>query len=264
MYSLQSETPRGWLIGIYRRIPRLLVPWAVWSLVYMMANAYMNRSIDEFFGFRTLLYGGEVHLWFLPFIFILIACMDAFGRALRFFGIESLMAQMLSGLLTLLAAYGVMGLAPIVVPYPQWAFGMISVALGWVMLYTFFRGAEHSVSALSRLLVGLVVACGGGMTLGSTLSDMLAQLLGCGMVLVVMLIPCPPSIISSLGRKYSLYVYLAHGIAALVWYKAFGIQGDLSVLLIFVAALLTGGLLSWVTRQSKRRMISRVRTAIGL
>lgn len=60
---------------VKRRASRLLLPWFFWSIVYILARAFKTIYIDkeslDLFSSNTLLIGGSLHLWFLPFSFLL-------------------------------------------------------------------------------------------------------------------------------------------------------------------------------------------------
>lgn len=60
---------------LFRRSGRLLIPWIFWVIIYGIKNTLHNKSfflpVGQFI--NAVLMGSAVHLWFLPFIFIMSA-----------------------------------------------------------------------------------------------------------------------------------------------------------------------------------------------
>lgn len=59
---------------IKKSFHRLFVPWLLWSLIFAVGN-YINRGCFfcvKNFDFLTAVRGPQVHLWYLPFIFIVL------------------------------------------------------------------------------------------------------------------------------------------------------------------------------------------------
>lgn len=58
------------------RFRRLILPWAFWSLLYLLFRLVKSYTGDEQIGggvywyVATLIGGGSTHLWFLPFLFV--------------------------------------------------------------------------------------------------------------------------------------------------------------------------------------------------
>lgn len=65
--------------GIAKKVPRVIVPYAIWALIYFLANnvvldVIIKHSTFEFPGLKSWLLGGTAcHLWFLPCLFIAFA-----------------------------------------------------------------------------------------------------------------------------------------------------------------------------------------------
>lgn len=72
-----SSLNRG-LNGILLRARRLLLPWVFWFLIYSAWNWAAGRALIGFDGgvVAGLLTGPSVHLWFLPFVFLILIFLD--------------------------------------------------------------------------------------------------------------------------------------------------------------------------------------------
>ena len=76
--TAQSAKRRSvWQI-LSRRASRLLVPWAVWMVLYGIRNHFIDRDLIETDRgwFNGLLAGTHIHLWFLPYIFAVSVVLD--------------------------------------------------------------------------------------------------------------------------------------------------------------------------------------------
>lgn len=61
-----------------KRSLRLLVPWAFWMLAYGIRNHFVGRNILETDRgwFNGILAGTQIHLWFLPYLFVASVALD--------------------------------------------------------------------------------------------------------------------------------------------------------------------------------------------
>lgn len=60
--------------SIKRIAKRLLIPWLSWFLLYSTLNVITHKSVfnDDYSLLQKVLAGPSVHLWYIPFIFILL------------------------------------------------------------------------------------------------------------------------------------------------------------------------------------------------
>ena len=63
---------------IVRRAERLLIPWAVWFIIYGAVNVVAHKSIVPLNnGFIAgVLAGPSIHLWYVPFLFVCLTLFD--------------------------------------------------------------------------------------------------------------------------------------------------------------------------------------------
>lgn len=116
------------------RAKRLLVPWLVWSLFYWLVEAVITDGPDKFRPLVdpwSLLYGGYIHLWFLPFIGLAMAlvgpAVSYVSNPARLMGAAGLLVGLSAPLFW---AHEALALPE---PLPQWAFTLPCYALGLIL-----------------------------------------------------------------------------------------------------------------------------------
>lgn len=207
-----------------RAARRLLTPWLVWSAFYValqIGRAAVQGGWDgaagamDSFGWRDLLIGGMLHLWFLPFAFG-VACI---GRALPVrFWLIGLAALGLTGV----AAANLIACAE---PFAQWASVAPAAALGLAMA---------RASRPAALCAGFVLGMGALFLLGVEESTLQAAL-GALAVLAALSAPHWRSAAADHLGRLSFGVYLAHPLAIALTHRL-PLEGDATV--FAVAALL--------------------------
>jgi peptidoglycan/LPS O-acetylase OafA/YrhL len=136
-----------------RRAWRLLMPWAVWFVVYGLLNRYRG---DAFLPtpnglLAGVLAGTSIHLWYLPFIFLVLSALDV---------LKAHVAQRSLSLAAGVLAAGLIATAPgwrpvtLQLSYPvlQWADALAPVLVG-----VFLLGAAELPSVARRTLSALIV-----------------------------------------------------------------------------------------------------------
>lgn len=155
-----------------RRARRLLVPWLAWSAIYLSAKGVSKlrhgeallASID----LGDLLIGPSIHLWYLPFAFVM---------AIALWNLPPVMNKqhrlILMAILTVLSVLllGLYGWLPsrfnLVAPVGQWLYGLPSVTLG-ATLGLIMRSPNNRLIRCSLILCTVVIdlACIGLMFAG--------------------------------------------------------------------------------------------------
>lgn len=163
----------------------------VWSLIYALAKAALALKRHEapfaWFEPRMLLTGTQIHLWFLPFAFVL-------GLAYRRIGSCALM--MAVPVVGALLALGVADMHE--APFAQWLYGLVPLSLG----YCYFRCGARVVlpwAICAALLLGFDWA-----------SDNLTIVIGTGLSFLLLQIRLPQSALSDWSARISFLVYLDH------------------------------------------------------
>lgn len=75
-FTLKSKNPQR----LSKRFKKLILPFILWTLFYGFINFLFNRTIfpDGFEGISIILTTTSIHLWYLPFVFILLIILDCF------------------------------------------------------------------------------------------------------------------------------------------------------------------------------------------
>jgi hypothetical protein len=190
--------------GLGERARQLLVPFAVWSVIYallLMLTAVKN-DLDIFGWWRPqmIVMGTSIHLWFLPFAF-LVALAAPFLR-----GKHAVVLPFLAA--CLLAALGETSVAP----WYQWGFGLIPAVAGFAFLQ------NRSLGALSLAASFLVLE------LFRPSPDNLVIVSGAFMALLALSIRLPATPASAWCARLSIWVYLGH-ILVIHRFQSDGLEG---------------------------------------
>ena len=167
-----------------RTLARLMVPWAVWSIVFLARDILVNGlpAIDwRLIG--KLIAGASIHLWYVPFIALVVVSVRRAGQQASLIALESV-AWVTIALLTAFAGYWRPWSLELPLPLPQYVHALFPICAGVVL----FADCQRS-----RFVGTAVVAC-------AALS--LARLHGVGVPYLVGLSLC--ALAFALGRHISL------------------------------------------------------------
>jgi surface polysaccharide O-acyltransferase-like enzyme len=167
-----------------RSASRLLAPWAFWCAVYGIVDlaTYMRlgTSIVQELGPRVLVTGASVHLWYLPFAFVMVMIVDAARRLTE--GLPT------AGTCALATGIAVAALVAVALegsyrddagtPWPQWQRSIPAVFLGLAVGTATRRGSGRDMAVLASATAS---ACA---VIAVVLGDDLAARYGMAMVLV--------------------------------------------------------------------------------
>lgn len=228
-FTMQGSSSRS----LYQRMERLLIPWAVWFVIYGLLNVITGNPFLESSGnlVMAILAGTKIHLWFLPFI-----------------GGVTLALVICKRLLSLSA----MAITGVVVAC------VLICSLGWIKHYEFGRPFDQYVNALPAVFVGVFyggfsalnrqmkILCLGLLIAALTLGYYvfygkvnIAYLLSCLSCLLLLVpagkIPFPFTV--SAVSKLMFGVYLVHPLTLGVLRKLQVAEGALLPLAAFVMSL---------------------------
>ncbi len=154
---------------VSRRWHRLLKPWLFWSLVYgscKLAKAAATADwhpLDEILSVKTLLVGTWIHLWYLPYAFVLGLFIHVLNKRISAANhVVVVFTATAVGVVTLAACTAHMAGRVVTPPLSEWEFGLATLPLGlavgrslavpsrrtqvWLLLM--ISGATVGVSAL--------------------------------------------------------------------------------------------------------------------
>lgn len=184
------------------RAQRLLIPWLIWSGVYGVLKlaelALIGAPIGSEFSPYMLLTGPALHLWFLPFAFVVCAFIYPLVRLTHHISPKNLAVILASsGLAILWLQQG----AILSMPFAQWVYALPSVAVGMALGLVWGR------------LMAMLLICG-GFSIAALLSEahmgLLQIVLAGGALILCTLCPLPATRHAQLAGSLSLGVYLAH------------------------------------------------------
>lgn len=66
---------------------KIMVPYFIWSVIYFSLYYVSGKSISEIVGWKTIISGTSIHLWYLPFIFLVLVIV---GRIKNFIPLKVL------------------------------------------------------------------------------------------------------------------------------------------------------------------------------
>lgn len=230
----------------------LLIPWTFWFIVYAGANWVIGKPpLPEGYSLASLLYGSSPHLWFLPFIFIMMFAVSQLKRA--FSATQVFWLSVIATAAILLTSnewrpYAI----NVAVPYAQWAHAIAAV-FGGLALGTYRLGMKYAWAGL--VLMGCALGiCAGYVIPGISLTYPIGLLL----VAFAMFAPDRLSKYEKVIRPVSqcmFGVYLVHILAIAIVNRFTPVSNYRAVILIFCACL-TG---VFVTR----RILPQARIVLG-
>lgn len=203
------------------RIARLLVPWIAWS-AFFLALAWLRgwKIVGLQDNLRAILIGPEIHLWFLPFLIVVLPLTWVAARLVV--ARPGLWAgAVCASIAVSVAAFWAHDHASLPAPFAQWCFATPPYLLGLVWAGMAFHGVSFRAQLGGVALWLAVVSIGAGLVQGI---DSLGQLLlGAAMLAAVFALPVPQSVqvqatMSRLG-ELAFGIYLCHPFFTLVLFR---------------------------------------------
>jgi peptidoglycan/LPS O-acetylase OafA/YrhL len=196
---------------VVKRVHRLLTPWLFWSAIYGLFKVLdalaSHRSPQIEFEWWMLLTGSAIHLWFLPFIFIIDVLVIAIKRPLISIGFGFPVAAGGYLLFCIFVSY-LVERNNLGIPFRQWITVLPACAFGLVLALT-EESTLRVPKLLSLSLLVYVVQVGLGWNFISI--QLLVSSLVCTLALAA---PYPRSALSRQLAGWSLGIYLIHPLAA--------------------------------------------------
>jgi surface polysaccharide O-acyltransferase-like enzyme len=224
------------------KVSRLLVPWILWSLIYLaivlLERWRHDEPLTEDFSIWMLIGGTYVHLWFVPFALassVLIAWLQA--RTGRFDAWAVTLAHLLCG--TILTVFNAWLLAPGAIQWPalQWLFALPALPFG----FAFGRAILGGRPIMIRLacFAGVAAALGLGLAFAGVVPEMVRRY-GVSLLLISLafLWPGRSEPFSQRLSPLLLGIYLSHPLLVRAYQAAHlpALPAALFAALIFAAA----------------------------
>ncbi len=223
------------------RAQRLLKPFLLWSLIYgglkLAEVALTPRSFGDEFAWRMLVTGPAIHLWFLPFAFVLCLPLHPLARLWPDTARSSQDSAPQQTAPTVpaclvVATLGALFLTqPTTAPLAQWVFALPPALAGLALALAGAR--RHAV------MVGLLAVAGLGLLAARAGSEQL--LVALILIQLCLMCPRPATALSTLAARLSLGVYLAHPLVLSVLDRTLALPAG-SLIRALCAVILTGAL----------------------
>lgn len=217
---------------ISRRVARLLIPWAVWFIIYGLLNVLAHKSIIPLnHGILAgILSGPRIHLWYIPFIFICLTLFDIVRNYVSNMSIACISAILA---IIVLSSAAVWRFESIQLGYPiaQYAHASAGVFIG--VFFSYFGVIPKRIGTL--LLLIIVVAAASAIPCnGVGIPYLIGIAAGC----VVVFQPLAKKSIINLSfiSQCTLGIYFIHIIFLLAIKK---LNADTGILLPIVAFILS-------------------------
>lgn len=190
--------------GLSKRATRLLSTFLIWSgiyaLVFVVIAAKTGDDLLSWWRPYMLVSGPSIHLWFLPFAF-LVSCV----------------APMLRGNLALVLPVFVASLMAALgeiseFPWYQWSFGLIPMLAGFAFL-------KDRCFGLLSLAASVLV-----LEIFRPSPDSMVIAGGTAMAFLAMSVKLPATVVSDWCARLSIWVYLGH-ILVMLKFKLLGFEG---------------------------------------
>jgi peptidoglycan/LPS O-acetylase OafA/YrhL len=224
------------------RATRLLAPWLVWSAVYGMLKLLdvmvSDKPLATEFVPYMILTGPALHLWFLPFAFVVCLALYPLVRH----RLTSRHFALFLGVIAVLTFIfiGLQQQQGLPIPLAQWVFSLPAVVLG--LGFTLAKGRPAWVLAML-----FTIAMTTGLALWVTWTEGVVQIVIASLALVsCTLIETRESAVSRWAAQISLAVYLVHPlvIAVLLRLTALPEKSPAFALLAIVGSVATATMLS--------------------
>lgn len=214
------------------RARRLLLPLLIWSVVYALFRAWNAAEQGQaLFGWWKPwmpLVGTSIHLWFLPFAFLVALV----APALRASRLVLLWPVLAAGLLSWVGETSVW-------PWYQWSFGVIPVLCG----FAFLQSRSLSVISLAATYIVLEMF--------RPSPDNLVIIGGSLLGFAAMSVTMRRSPLSDWCARIAIWVYLGHALAV-VQLRTSGVEGFTLALLSCLWALVLAVCIDLVLQRRAR------------
>ncbi len=229
----EAIRPREPVAGVLERANvRLMVPWAVWSMVYAAAKiAEINLGKSTFaeeFPTWVLWVGPAIHLWFLPFAFtatlLVRPLLDGLARSASGFWVTVVLFQVFS------FSVDYFRTEALDIPFQQWVSVLPAFLFGLSMFF-----ARSSTSRILFLIgLGAFNLTAGAVWFGP--GNMVQTALAAFVSVCVCLVYSQAATWASNLGKTAITIYLVHPLITVALARMFGI-GDEHLFLSFVAVV---------------------------
>lgn len=164
-YLTIRSTTSPWSDILMNRFKRFLVPWLFWCVVYMVAefakSLVLNTALAEHIEWRWIVIGPSIHLWYLPFAFVMTAVAVGLNKRMADWqlSLRIITGFVLTALAFVLSSH-ILSRYTSVVPWGQWGWGLPAVFVGVTLgLITQLETRKKCVKASVVLAMFVLGVC---------------------------------------------------------------------------------------------------------
>ncbi len=230
------------------RASRLLMPWAIWSVVYgsmkLAEVVVTDATLRSEFSAWMMLTGPAIHLWFMPFAFCASLLIWPLARFIAWFSDRWRCIPAVVGVtLTVLLIVTLGGITTTAPPFAQWLFALPAVTFGAGI------GSLRGTSNLTGILIVCTAALVVGVWAAGWPRGSMQLVIASAALALCMLLPTRKRPIASWLADISVTLYLAHPLVVAVLLRLTPLQdGSLEL----VATVLVGTILLAALLHSKQ------------
>lgn len=253
--ALPISSIRDFATFFHDRSRRLLHPWLIWSAVYgtlkLTEVMLTSKTLQSEFTLAMLLTGPALHLWFLPFAFVISLTLPAIAGFWHRSGRAGHIGITIFCLAIFFVSLGWQQGQSLPIPLAQYCYVLPAVGLGLAIGLNWHTHAERwGVVFVS--IASLSLATGLGYREG-----LLQLTVACTALLFCLALPLPDTGFSRLCARLSMTVYLVHPLALSLLDRAlhFSPHDLMRGLIAIVTSLIAAALLDYLQHSRPKQPV---------
>ena len=229
-------------VSVAKRAKRLLLPWLFWCSAYGALKLVKSRTtgvpIHDLFSDWTFMTGPAIHLWYLPFAFI-VTCLAGLVRPAAFSSDQVVVPWSVSAVA---ASTGVcswlLETATLPAPFAQWIFAIPAVLVGVSLPHS--RDESKRILRVLVLLLAVIIGC----VATRSVSLSTPYIVGTALLGAAWLIRIPAFKHASWLGGLSFGIYLVHPFVQSIVTRLISSNqtGIIAILVMAISLMLTAGL----------------------
>ncbi len=243
---------------VSRRWQRLLKPWLFWSLMYgacKLAKAAATADwhpLGEILSVKTLLIGTWVHLWYLPYAFVLGLLIHILNRRIAAVNhVAVVVTATVVGVVTLAGCAVHLAGQVVTPPLSQWEFGLAALPLGLAVGRSLAVSTRRGQVGLLVLIAGATLAVSALLISLGLRSTLVPYSLAIVLVCLAYLWPVRSNAFISAVAPLTFGIYLIHPLVLYSLQHSFLAHGHYTVTVLLTTCL--AGAITWALMKTPLR-----------
>ena len=235
-----------------RKFKRIIIPWFFWSVVYGLV--IVIKSIlkkESCFESHMFLVGPSLHLWYLPYVFLLGALVLLIKNYVRYsfifyYTISNLIFAFLLILTPLISRS-----FDLWTPFPQWLFGLSSVLMGLIAGFILMENNKYKFLIFLPLLLFLIsILLNLKLGLGVRVTHVTAFTL---FVLAFCFVGYETNLFERFLSSLTYGIYLVHPLIISI-FNYMGFNSKVNIFVYLILVFMVSGILTYFLRKNKYTM----------